>query len=146
MATQFRQLGPADADLLTSCLVDWHGGDAAALDPVQIRREAQRILSDDESWHAWLIQQGAVTAGYLVLNFRKSAALEAPRAYVAALYVTPALRYLRLGRSARQLVADLGQWLRVRVLDFDTEREDKHLHLPLRGGSAVTSRMLQAAL
>ncbi len=146
MATQFRQLGPADADLLTSCLVDWQHDQPAPIDSTQVRREVLRILSDSDGWHAWLIQQGDVTAGYLVLNFRQSAALEAPRAYIAALYVTPSMRHLRLGRSARQLVAELGMWLRVRIFDFDTEREDKHLHLPLRGGKAMPAGLLQAAL
>lgn len=133
MATHFQQLGPADADLFSQHLVRWHGEDGTPVSGARLRQEAARILGDNEGWHAWLIHEGETLAGYLVLQFRSGSRAEVPRAYVAALYVPPSLRHLRLGRAARRLVADLGRWLGVRVLDFDTEREDKHLHLPARG-------------
>ncbi len=140
MATHFQQLGPADAELFTEHLARWHREDGTPVSSGQLRQEAARILGDNEGWHAWLIHEGGATAGYLVLQFRSGSRAEVPRAYVAALYVPPALRHLRLGRPARRLLADLGRWLGVRVLDFDTEREDKHLHLSHRARRPLISR------
>jgi GNAT superfamily N-acetyltransferase len=126
MATQFRQLGPEDADLLVGFLLGWHGRDGLTVDPTAARREVERLLSDNQSWHSWLIEHGEQVIGYLMLNFKKGGLLEAHRAYVSALYVTPEARGLKIGRMAHCFIADLARWLQVRVFDFAIEREDRH--------------------
>lgn len=126
MATQFRQLGPEDADLLVGFLLGWHRRDGLSLDADAARREVERLLADNHDSHSWLIQHGEQVIGYLMLNFKKGGQLEAHRAYVSALYVTPEARALEIGRRAHRFIADLARWLQVRVFDFDVEREDRH--------------------
>ncbi|MEO8138354.1 MAG: GNAT family N-acetyltransferase [Gemmatimonadota bacterium] len=128
MATQFRQLGPDDADMLAGQLHAWYGMDGVTLDAASLHREIHRLLQDNLSWHAWLIESQGEVAGYLMLQFRKGAALEAPRAYIAALYVVPSMRHRGIGALAHRFVAELGRWLQVRVYEFDTARENKHAH------------------
>ena len=128
MATQFRQLGPGDADVLTGQLHSWYHMDGVTLDAGSLRREIQRLLRDNLSWHTWLIESHGKAVGYLMLQFRKGATLEAPRAYIAALYVVPSERQRGIGALAHRFVAELSRWLQVRVYDFDTARENKHAH------------------
>lgn len=126
MATQFRQLGPEDADTLVGFLLGWHRREGLSLDPTAAQREVERLLADNHDSHSWLIQHGEQVIGYLMLNFKRSGLLEAHRAYVSALYVAPEARDLNIGRRAHRFLADLARWLQVRVLDFDNEREDRH--------------------
>jgi len=135
MATQFRQLGPDDAELLAERLQAWHRLEGVTLDPVSTRRESQRLLRDNESWHAWLVELRGEAVGYLMLQFRKGGMFEAPRAYVAALYVVPGARGHGVGALAHRFVLELSRWLQVRVYEFDTAPENKHAHLFARCGS-----------
>lgn len=126
MATQFRQLGPEDADLLSGFVLGWHRRDGLSLDPAGVQSEVERLLADNHDSHSWLIQHGERVIGYLMLNFKRGGLLEAHRAYVSALYVAPEARTLRIGHRAHRFIADLARWLQVRVFDFDGEREDRH--------------------
>ncbi len=125
MATQFRQLGPADAETLTQRLLTWHHGEGHRLDAESVRRETGRVLSDNECWHAWMIVCRDEEVGYLMLQFRRGGMFEAPRAYVAALYLVPAARARGTGMLAHRFLADLCRWLQVRLYDFDTADESK---------------------
>jgi hypothetical protein len=127
MATQFRQLGSDDVETLVGHLVAWHREDGAILDASYARREVRRILGDNLGWHAWLIDNGGTTVGYLMLSFRRGGAFDAPRANLAALYVAPAARDGTISRQAYRFVTDLGRWLHVRVFECDTTRQDRHV-------------------
>lgn len=127
MATQFRQLGPEDAEEFASHLVAWRRRDGAAPDPALIRREVRRILADSENWHAWLIIAEDEVAGYLVLSFRTGQRFEAPWAWLEGFYLRPERRETSLGRAARRFVHDVGRWLNVKVTMLDPAREDRHL-------------------
>lgn len=135
MATQFRQLGPDDADRFADRLQAWHLLDGVMLDAASTRREAQRLLGDNEGWHAWMIESQGTEVGYLMLQFRKGGMFEAPRAYVAALHVVPGARQCGLWALAHRFVMELSRWLQVRVFEFDTARENKHAHLFTRCAS-----------
>lgn len=138
MATQFRQLGPADAEELATHLVAWQRRDGSAPDPALIRREVPRILADSHRWHAWLIQAGDEVAGYLVLNFGSGRTFEAPRATLGAFYLRPERREGALGLAARRFIRDVGHWLRVQVTVPEPAREDRHLPaITLRSQPAV---------
>jgi GNAT superfamily N-acetyltransferase len=127
MATQFRQLGPADAETLSERLLSWHRGEGNRLDAALVRHETRRLLSDNERWHAWMIVSRGDEVGYLMLQFRRGGMFEAPRAYVAALYLGPAARARGTGMLAHRFLADLCRWLQVRLYDFDTADEAKPL-------------------
>lgn len=142
MATQFQRLGPEDASLMVNCLLGWHRQDGLSLDPETTIHEVERLLADNQGWHSWLIRQGERVVGYLVLNFRKGGLLEAHRAYVSALYVTPEARACGLNRAAHRFVADLARWLQIRVFDFDVDREDRHAAALIR--PAKTPRRLDS--
>jgi hypothetical protein len=126
MATGFRQLGPEDAEALAGHLITWHRQDGVMLDPAYAGREVRRVLMDNEGWHAWLVEQGGMAVGYLMLSFRRPQAFEAPRANLAALYVVPAARHLNIGRQAHRFVLELGRWLHVQIFECDWAREDRH--------------------
>ena len=126
MATQFQQLGPADADLLAGHLVRWRRREGIPLDPAHARREAAGMLGNDQVWHAWLIRTADRTVGYLVLRFRHAGPFEAPLAHLAAMFVEPEARRQGIARQARALLLDLGRWLQVRVIADDVTREDQH--------------------
>ncbi|HMV31436.1 MAG: GNAT family N-acetyltransferase [Gemmatimonadales bacterium] len=126
MATQFQQLGPADADLLAAHLVRWQRLEGIALDPAHAAGEAARMLGDDQLWHAWLVRAAGRTVGYLVLRFRHAGPFEPPVAHLAAMYVEPEARRQGIARQARALLLDLGRWLQVRVIAEDMTREDRH--------------------
>ena len=126
MATQFRQLGPEDAEALAGHLRTGHRQDGVTLDPAYARREVRRILMDNESWHAWLVEQGGVAVGYLMLSFRRAGNLDTPRANLTALYVVPTARDLNIGRKAYRFVQELGRWLHVQIFECDWAREDRH--------------------
>lgn len=126
MASFFRQLGPDDVAPLTDALVRWHRKEGRPLDPVVTRREVAKVLRDNQEWHLWFIEQNERAVGYLAVQFRPGARLEATRAYIAGLYILPEYRHLNLGRRARQLVQEIGRWLSVQVHDFDTQGEAKH--------------------
>jgi GNAT superfamily N-acetyltransferase len=148
MATQFRQLGPDDAEALAARLEVWHGAEGAVLEPGAIGREVELLLRDNERWHAWLIESQGEATGYLMLQFRTGGMFEAPRAYVAALYLIPEARHRGLGELAHRFVTELSRWLQVRVYDFDTARENKHAQLfsrhVKRAGNAGHHPLLQA--
>jgi GNAT superfamily N-acetyltransferase len=127
MATQFRQLGPADTDHLAELLLHWHRLDGQMLDPAATRRELLRILTDNHGWHVWLVEHKDEAAGYLALNFRSGAMVESPRAYVSALYIAESHRSLGLGRHARRLLTEVGRWLHVAIFEFGAEQDDKHI-------------------
>jgi hypothetical protein len=129
MATQFRQLGPDDAEALADRMQVWHELEGVRLDASMTRREAQRLLQDNLGWHTWMIESQDKAVGYLMLQFRKGVTREAPRAYVAALYLVPPCRQLGTGMLAHRFVTELSRWLQVRVYEFDTARENKHAHL-----------------
>lgn len=126
MASFFRQLGPDHITQLTDALVRWHRKEGRPLDPRITRREVARALRDNQEWHLWFIEHHGAPVGYLAVQFRPGARLEATRAYIAGLYILPEYRHLNLGRRARQLVQELGRWLQVQVHDFDTQGEAKH--------------------
>ncbi|MBP6668792.1 MAG: GNAT family N-acetyltransferase [Gemmatimonadales bacterium] len=126
MATQFQQLGPADADLLAGHLVRWRRLEGISLEPAHAAREAARMLGDDQLWHAWLIRAADRTVGYLVLRFRHAGPFEPPLAHLAGMYVEPAARRQGIARQARALLLDLGRWLQVRVIADDFTREERH--------------------
>ncbi len=139
MATQFRQLGPADAETLSERLLSWHRGESPRLDAEAVRRETHRLLSDNERWHAWMIECGGEAVGYLMLQFRRGGMFEAPRAYVAALYLVPAARARGTGTLAHRFLADLCRWLQVRLYDFDTADESKPVQWVARSASRTVS-------
>lgn len=126
MATRFRQLGSEDTEALAGHLISWHRQDGVTLDPAFARREVRRILMNNDGWHAWLVEQGGMAVGYLMLSFRRAGTLDTPRANLAALYVVPGARHLNIGRQAYRFVLDLGRWLHVRIFECDWAREDRH--------------------
>ncbi len=141
MATQFQQLGPADADRLAGHLVRWRRLEGVGLEPAHAATEAARMLGDDQLWHAWLIRAADRTVGYLVLRFRQAGPFEPPLAHVAAMYVEPGARRQGIARQARALLLDLGRWLQVRVIAEDVTREDRHADTLVRP-AAIAARGL----
>jgi GNAT superfamily N-acetyltransferase len=129
MATQFQLLGPEDAETFVQHLITWHRSDGVWLDPVYARREAHRILTDNQGWHAWLVREQDRTVGYLMLNFRRGGAFDLPRASVAALFIVPEARGRQLGRQAHRFLMDLGRWLNVRLFECDATAENRHATL-----------------
>lgn len=132
MATQFRQLGTEDAEPLARRLLTWHRQPGGRLDPALVRQESRRLLADNERWHAWMIVHRDEEVGYLMLQFRRGGMFEAPRAYVAALYLVPEVRGRGIGALAHRFVADLGRWLQVRLFEFDTADEAKPVRWMVR--------------
>lgn len=137
MASFFRQLGPDHIDSLTDALTRWHRKEGRPLDSRVTRGEVAKVLRDNQGWHLWFIEHNDLVVGYLALNFRPGARLEATRAYITGLYVLPEYRHLNLGRQARELVRDLGRWLQVQIFDFETEGEAKHAFAITRHAGVV---------
>lgn len=135
MATQFRHLGPGDAEVFAAKLQAWHLLEGVTLDATLLRRETQRLLADSRGWHAWMIESPSGAIGYLMVQFRTVRALEPPRAYVSALYLVPAARQFQVGAQAHRFLTELGRWLQVKLFEFDTARENKHAHLFARCAS-----------
>lgn len=125
MATQFEQLGPADAPRLAAAIQRWPL--LAGMRRATLVAEAERVLADPGQWQAWLIRRGDQVIGYLVLQFRAGALFEAPRARVAGLYVDPGERSGELARAALRFASDVARWLHVRFDAADAGGLDRHV-------------------
>jgi GNAT superfamily N-acetyltransferase len=132
MATTFRLCEAADTDQLLGLLADWYALDGLTLDLTASRRQLQRILADSRTGHVWIVEQGGLAVGYTMLTFSEVGRSAEPRAYAAALYVESRCRGRGIGGRVRNFLRDVGSFLRVPVLFFDTDRESKHAALLAR--------------
>jgi GNAT superfamily N-acetyltransferase len=127
MALTFTLLSPNDAGRLSRLLEQWYWVDSQGFDLAAARQQSDRLLSNSRLGHAWIIESENSCIGYAMLTF-SAAGIGEPRAYVSALYLAPDWRGKGFGRRTELFLADVAQWLKVRLHAFDVESERKHAH------------------
>lgn len=81
----------------------------------------RRFLADPGLGEAWVLRDGALVAGYVVLTFGFSFEYHGRDAFIDELYIEPAYRRQGLGRRAMQFIAERARERGVNAIHLEVD-------------------------
>ena len=121
---QFRVAGEPDADTLLVFMREYYAFDGHGFDADKARGALNVLLRDPNLGLAWLILDGDIPAGYIVLCFGYSLEWLGRDAFVDEFYLREEYRGRGWGRAAMAFLEDAARDAGVKALHLEVVREN----------------------
>lgn len=121
---QFRIAGEADAEVLLEFMRAYYAFDGHVFDREKARIVLTSLLSDPALGRAWLIQDGDVPAGYIVLCFGYSLEWLGRDAFVDEFFLLKEYRGRGWGRETMAFVEEAARAAGIRALHLEVLKQN----------------------
>jgi ribosomal protein S18 acetylase RimI-like enzyme len=122
MDATFRIAARADIDLLVRFMRELYEHDRLPFDEPAARQALERILQDHALGRVWLINDGDLAIGYVVLTLGYSLEYHGRDAFVDEIYISVSHRSKGIGTKIIKFVEEVCRDLEVRALHLEVER------------------------
>lgn len=122
MDPTFRIAREADADLLLAMMREYYAFDGHAYDEQRARVALLKFLGEPSFGRAWLICDGDVAVGYIVLTFGYSLEYLGRDAFIDEFYLRESYRGRGWGRRTLEFVEEAGRAAEVRTIHLEVVR------------------------
>jgi diamine N-acetyltransferase len=121
---QFRLASEADAEVLLPFMREYYAFDGHGFDEAKARKAVTELLRDANLGCAWIILDGDVAVGYIVLCFGYSLEWLGRDAFVDEFYLREQYRGRGWGRKAMEFVEKEARAMGVRTLHLEVVRQN----------------------
>ena len=121
---QFRSAGEPDRDALLTLMRAYYAFDGHGFDEEKARAALTALLRDASLGRVWLILDGDLVAGYIVLCFGYSLEWLGRDAFIDEFYLREEYRGRGWGRRTMQFVEEEARIARIRTLHLEVVRKN----------------------
>lgn len=125
MDPQFRLANEADVPVLLQFMREYYAFDGHAFDEPKARAAMLAFLRDSSYGKAWLICEGEVPVGYIVLTLGYSLEYLGRDAFIDELFLLESHRSRGWGRKTIEFVEDYARALGVRSIHLEVVRANR---------------------
>lgn len=118
----FRTAHEADADLLLAMMREYYAYDGHAYDEARARVALLNFLRDPSFGQAWLISEGSIPVGYIVLTFGYSLEFLGRDAFIDEFFLRESHRGRGWGRKTLEFVEEAARVAGVRTIHLEVVR------------------------
>jgi diamine N-acetyltransferase len=143
-ALRYRAAAPGDVDVLLRLMRDLQRDDpwSVQFHEDKVRASVLELLQSPSMGRAFLICDGELCIGYLVLSFDFSLEFGGKNAWIDELFVRPEFRRQGVGSRALDFAAQTARELGAKVLHLEVNRGNPAIHLYERCGFEEHDRYL----